>query len=135
MGALVDQVRASGGRLTGPRRAVLGVLEADGAHLTPPEILAHARRAAPSVSRATVYRTLDYAIRNGLVRPIVLGDGVVRYTAVHRGHHHLVCAACGGVEEVEGCALEQPGGALADRYGFRMSGHLLEVFGTCRACQ
>lgn len=135
MGTLADQVRGRGGRLTETRRAVLDALDAGGAHLTPAEILSRARRAAPGVSRATVYRTLDFAIRGGLVRPVALGDGVARYVAVHGGHHHLVCGSCGGVQEIDGCALEQPDGDLAARYGFRMSGHLLEVFGTCRACQ
>jgi len=135
MAALVDQVQRRGGRLTATRRAVLEALDAEGDHLTPAEILERARRDVPRVSRATVYRTLDFAIRGGFVRSVALGDGVARYTAVHEGHHHLICGACGGVQEVEGCGLERPNDELAARYGFRMSGHLLEVFGTCRDCQ
>jgi Fur family ferric uptake transcriptional regulator len=50
-------------------------------------------------------------------------------------HHHLVCAGCHGVAELEGCEVDEWLGKAARAHGFAPTGHTLEVTGLCAACQ
>ena len=68
----VEQLRAAGYKITPARSAVLAVIEQEGEHLNPAEILAQARTIHPRIGRATVYRTLELLTQLGLVRPIYL---------------------------------------------------------------
>jgi len=47
----------------------------------------------------------------------------------------MVCSACHNVVEFEECEIERIWPELAARSGFRMDGHLLEIYGMCRDCQ
>lgn len=133
--ALSDRLASAGFRITAPRRAVASVLEASEAHLTPAEVLRRARTICPDLGRATVYRTLETLVRIGALRPIFLGDGPEqRYALAEGGHHHLLCSACGTVVEFDDCPLGNLESTLAARTGFRIHGHLLELYGRCPAC-
>jgi Fur family ferric uptake transcriptional regulator len=132
---LVAGLRRAGLKLTTPRLAVLRVLDESHAHLTPAEILERGREIAPTLNHATVYRALETLTALGLVRPLYLGDGLRRFTVVEDGHHHMVCSACHSVVEFEECEIERIWPDLAARSGFRMDGHLLEIYGLCRSCQ
>ena len=132
---LADRLTAAGLRLTAPRRAVATVLETSETHLAPAEVLERARAICPDLGRATVYRTIDALVRIGALRPLYLGDGPEqRFALAEGGHHHLVCAACGTVVEFDDCPLGDLETTLAARTGFRIHGHLLELFGRCPAC-
>ena len=133
--ALVAGLRRAGLKMTTPRLAVLRVLDESHAHLTPAEILDRGRVLAPTLNHATVYRALEALTVLGLVRPLYFGDGVRRFTVVEQGHHHMVCSGCHSVVEFEECELAQVWPEIAARSGFRMDGHLLEIYGMCRACQ
>jgi Fur family ferric uptake transcriptional regulator len=130
----LEQLRASGHRLTGPRVAVVRALERATGHLSPAEVLTEAVAECPTLNRASVYRTLELLTGLGLVRAMLLGDGVQRFARVADGHHHLVCSGCGSLTEFEECHLGAVWPALAERFGFKMEGHLLEIFGRCRDC-
>jgi Fur family ferric uptake transcriptional regulator len=48
-------------------------------------------------------------------------------------HHHLVCTACGSVEDTELCAA--PSAEEIERvHGFAAAGHELDIYGLCRRC-
>lgn len=121
-------------RLTRQRRAVLdGIADRDGS-FTAVELFADARRRAPGIGLATVYRTVELLRRTGSVRALV-GDARPAYVRCEPGHHHhhLVCLTCGAVEDTELCGM--PSAAELQReHGFRAEGHELDVFGTCSAC-
>lgn len=133
---LADRLVAAGLRLTAPRRAVLAVLEAAPDHLTAAEVWRKARARCPDLGRATVYRTLETLVRLGVLRPLYLGDGLeLRYAPAVGGHHHLLCADCGAVVEFDDCPLGDLEATLAARTGFRIHGHLLELYGRCPSCR
>ncbi len=133
---LADRLVAAGLRLTAPRRAVLAVLEDAAAHPTATEVWQLARARWPELGRATVYRTLEALVRLGAIRPLHLGDGSeLRYALAVGGHHHVVCADCGAVVEFDDCPLGDLEATLAARTGFRIHGHLLELFGQCPGCR
>ncbi|MFQ5945289.1 MAG: Fur family transcriptional regulator [Anaerolineae bacterium] len=125
----------AGYRLTQPRRAVLEVLEAEGEHLKPHQVMERAQTLHPSVGRATVYRTLELLSRLGLIRPMYLGDLAPSFSRSAGGHHHVVCTNCGTAVEIEECAAEDLSAALSKRLGFRITSHLLEFAGLCADCQ
>ena len=120
-------------RLTSQRRAVLDLIAGRDASFTAVDLFQEARRRSPKLGLATVYRTVELLRRSGSVRPLV-GDARPAYVRCEPGHHHhLICLACGAVEETELCGA--PSAAeLRRRYGFRAEGHELDVYGTCVRC-
>lgn len=130
----LDELRAAGYKITPARRAVLTVIEREGEHLNPAEILEQARSITPGIGRATVYRTLELLTQLGLVRPIYLSEGSPSYIRAEGGHHHMVCSACGTVIDFDQCVAGDMAEELRKRYGFAVQSHLLEFYGLCRDC-
>jgi len=90
----------------------------------------------PSVSRATVYRTLNLLVEGGFLESLDTGQGEMLYEHVlgHRHHDHLVCVDCGRIEEFVDDQIEELQEKAAERKGFTLLRHELRLFGTCAAC-
>ena len=124
-----------GYRLTPARRLILGTLADSGGHLSADELTERVRRQA-GIGRMTVYRTLDLLCDMGLLRPVYQGTGAAHYILLEDGHHHhLVCSRCSRVVEFDECALGDLPAQIAGRFGFRVEGHLLELYGVCADCR
>ena len=109
------------------------MVESSRGSFTVVEVYDRARRAYPRLSLATTYRTLELLRRTGAVRPLA-GDERAAYVRCHPGHHHhLVCTACGAVEETELCAAPEAD-ELRRRYGFAVESHQVDMYGTCARC-
>ena len=79
------------------------------------------------------FTAVELLRRTGSVRPLA-GDARPAYVRCEPGHHHhLICLACGAVEETELCGAPSPA-ELQRRYGFQAEGHELDVYGTCVRC-
>jgi Fe2+ or Zn2+ uptake regulation protein len=133
---LEQAVVARGHKLTQPRRAVIKVMAAARAALTPGEIHAQARAYYKRTGLVTVYRTLGLLADCGLVQRVHGPDDCHAYAPVAEGHaHHLVCKNCRSTVEFENCDLDKLVSALQRRTGFTISGHWLELFGYCPQCR
>ena len=127
-----------GHRVTGPRRRVVEAAEKQSGPFTADELLQRLQDAGPGVGRATVFRTLDLLAQNAVLDRLHRPDGCHSYVVAAPGnqhHHHLICSACGIVVQFEECTVEPLLAELSDRTQFSISGHWLEVFGLCVACQ
>jgi Fur family ferric uptake transcriptional regulator len=119
-------------RDTRQRRAIRKVLEAAGRPLSPQEILDGARRQAPTLGLATVYRTVRGLVAEGGLAPVSLPGEPARYEpAGKRHHHHFRCRGCDRLFEVEGC--RQASVAEAPR-GFVIEDHEVVWYGRCARC-
>ena len=132
---LVRRLRDAGYKITPPRLAVLEVIQREGEHLNPQEILEQAQAIHPQTGRATVYRTLELLTNLGIVRPIYVSDSGPTYIRAEGGHHHLVCSCCGCVVDFEQCVADSMERELEERFGFRIKSHLLEFHGLCPHCK
>lgn len=131
---IVDRLRAGGGRVTAPRRAVVqAMVDHPDHHLTAAEILAAVRRADPDFYESTVYRTLDRLVELGVVERVQLGAGGAVFHLPHEPHHHLVCDACGAVAEVPASSLDRVAAQLSREHGFELA-RSLSIAGFCAAC-
>lgn len=128
-------IEASGfrGRKTWQRAVILRAVEAAGCHLTAEEIHRRTRRGRRPIGLATVYRALEAFAREGLVEPLYVGDGRVRYGSATRHHDHLVCLDCGTWQPLGACARPRlPRDSAA---GFQVLGHRVEFYGRCGRCR
>ncbi len=133
---LAEQLRTQGHRLTQPRCAILRVLIAAPKPLSPAEIQARGQAFCAELGLVTVYRMLELMETMGAVRPVHLADGCHGYALATPGHtHHVVCEQCHAVVEVAGCELGGFLDRVAQRTGYAITGHWLEISGLCEACQ
>lgn len=128
----------SGYRLTSPRRAVIEATQRLDRAFTADELLRELSTRRSDVGRATVFRTLDVLVQNGVLDRIHRPDGCHSYVLSIPGeghHHHLICSDCGTVVQFEDCTVAPLLEELSQRTNFQISDHWLEVFGRCESCQ
>ena len=102
-----EQLRSVDLRVTRPRLAVLGAVQAH-PHADTETIFGAVRTALPDVSRQAVYDVLAALTAANLVRRIQPSGSLARYESrVGDNHHHVVCRSCGAIADVD-CAVGEP---------------------------
>ena len=95
-----NQLRELGLTPTIQRMAVLECLEKTKKHPTADQVLAAVRKTFPSVSRATVYNSLEALTRAGIILQITVDPAVARYDADLGPHAHFRCRICNTVYDI-----------------------------------
>jgi Fur family ferric uptake transcriptional regulator len=130
--SVVSRLEALGHRVTPSRVAVVAAVLSLSGHFSVEEI----GRRARGVGRATVFRTMRLLTELDIVCRVLLEDGSLRYRVSRRGHHHhLVCVACGSVQDVDECAVGDLVRELASSTEYQIEGHWLEFYGRCADCR
>jgi Fur family ferric uptake transcriptional regulator len=117
-------------RITEQRRVIAQVLSEAEDH--PDVEKLHARSSAidPGISIATVYRTVRLFEEAGILERHDFGDGRARYEAAPEAHHdHLIDVETGNVIEFVDPELEQLQKLIAEKLGFRLVDHRMELYG------
>jgi Fur family ferric uptake transcriptional regulator len=117
-------------RMTEQRRVIARVLSE--AHDHPDAEELHRRAAAmdPRISIATVYRTVRLFEEAGILERHDFRDGRSRYEEVPEEHHdHLIDLSTGKVVEFRDEEIERLQQAIADRLGYKLVDHRLELYG------
>ncbi len=124
-------------RYTNQRQAVWDELKSTDAHRDAEEIYMALRQDNISVSRATVYRTIDVLVKYKLINKIDIGDGRSRYEHANNieHHDHLICTNCGKILEFFDESVEELQCDIAKKYGFKLDYHIHQLFGLCKACK
>ena len=127
-------LRANGGRVTSPRRAILEALIDHGEHPTAEQLTAAVQARQPDVHESTVYRFLDDLERLGVVDHVHLGHGPAVYHFADDTHHHLVCQTCSRVIQVPDDTFEGLRRRLRSDFGFEIDQRHFAVVGRCTEC-
>ena len=126
-------LESRGHRATAPRKVIAKLLEQKNEGFTVEAI----SEELPSVSRATVYRTIKLFLETGLVCKVPTMDGAHVYslTRVGHRHHHSVCVRCGAVGEFKAAAIDRSLRALGPDIPGRIVDHHIELYVTCDHCR
>ncbi|MET0181054.1 MAG: Fur family transcriptional regulator [Novosphingobium sp.] len=117
-------------RITDQRRVIARVLSDSDDHPDVEKLHARALREDPRISIATVYRTVRLFEEAGILERHDFGDGRARYEAAPEAHHdHLIDVETGKVIEFVDPELEALQRQIAERLGFRLVDHRMELFG------
>ncbi len=132
----IDTLRSRGFRITPQREMIIEAIAHGGHHINAEEIYGQVHKRTRSVNIATVYRTLDLLVAEGLASCIDLGKGRVLYATYQHGPHiHLVCRQCGQVTDANQDLLSSLTQQLQKEYKFAADLQHISVLGLCNECQ
>ena len=123
------------GRNTVQRTIIESALSQLCNHPTADEVFEAVSKDHPSISRATVYRTLARLSDEGVINRVRINNGADRFDHTTFAHYHVRCTRCGRVDDVMISAPEGLERMAAQVSGYRIEGHSLQFDGVCPACQ
>ncbi len=117
-------------RMTSQRKIIAQVLEDTADHPDVEELYTRASKIDPTISIATVYRTVKLFDEAGILDKLEFGDGRARYEDAERDHHdHLIDINSGSVIEFVDSDIEKLQEKIVNKLGYRLMGHKLELYG------
>ena len=117
-------------RMTSQRKIIAQVLEYTADHPDVEELYTRASKIDPTISIATVYRTVKLFDEAGILDKLEFGDGRARYEDAERDHHdHLIDINSGSVIEFVDSDIEKLQEKIANKLGYKLMGHKLELYG------
>lgn len=132
--SLAKVLRSRGLRMTPQRQLVLDAVRQLG-HATPEQVHAAVRETSDAVNITTIYRSLELLEELGLVTHTHLSHGAPTYHPAGTSRHiHLVCRACGTVEDEDPAVLRPVTEQLAGQRGFQVDVSHVSLFGVCASC-
>jgi Fur family ferric uptake transcriptional regulator len=133
MSKLLQKCVDAGLKVTGQRKVILKVLENSGDHPSVETVCERAKAIDPSISVATVYRTMGLLDELGLVLRHDFGEPRARFEVKPEHgeghHHHLIDTHTGQVVEFQDAELERLTHAIAARLGYEIVDHTFSIFG------
>lgn len=128
--SIEERCEAHGLRMTGQRRTIAQVLSDCDDHPDVEELHRRSTARDPNISIATVYRTVKLFEEYGILDRLDFRDGRARYEDADRDHHdHLIDVVSGEVIEFVDREIERLQRRVAERYGYELVGHRLELYG------
>jgi Fur family ferric uptake transcriptional regulator len=133
--AIISALERNDHRATEPRLAVARLIADQPGHFTAADVVREARIRGYGIGRATVFRALELFSQIGLIARVDLPHGAHAYVAcTPYHHHHVICSDCGRAAEIDDAGLRSVVRTIAQRTGFRVDEHRLELFGLCPDC-
>jgi Fur family transcriptional regulator, peroxide stress response regulator len=120
---------------THQRQVVYETVVASHGHRSPEQIYAIVRKRIPSISLATVYNNLRLFVEHGMLREVTPHASTLRVDGNTKPHHHLVCARCKDVQDIDGDLIDLKQLSRKLPKGFDLTQPVVEVFGLCRRCR
>src|SRR6267378_156561 len=133
----LNHIQKKGLKRTSQRDLILDVFLRTERHLSNEDLYRLVQEEDASVGQTTVYRTLKLLTEAGLAREVRFGDGRTHYehNYKHEHHDHMICSECGKIIEFYSAELEAIQDAMAAKYKFTLTEHLLRMIGVCADCQ
>ena len=131
--SIEQALRARGIPATHQRLAIYDRLKKCKDHPSAEDIYRALKTKYPSLSLATVYKTLQTLEKLGLISLVNRPHAQARYDAITERHHHAICESCGRIDDLFDSRLDElplPKGAG----GFVVTGHSVHFRGLCKSC-
>ncbi|WP_345986889.1 transcriptional repressor [Sulfurimonas sp. HSL1-2] len=131
-------LKKNGLKFTIQREVILETLYNSDEHLTPEALHKKIQENYPDLKTgiATIYRTLGLLESEEIVTSLSFGAQGKKYELGAKEHHdHMICTECGSITEFVDEEIEKRQHAIADKLGFQMKDHSMQIYGVCAECQ
>lgn len=131
------ELKDHGLKATAPRLKILELMESSQVrHLSAEDIYKLLINSQFEIGLATVYRVLTQFESAGIVIRHHFEEGHSVFELAGEAHHdHIVCVRCGRVEEFHDYEIENRQRMVAERLGFELTDHNLNMYGLCLSCK
>ena len=133
----LSRLKPDGGKRSSKREQIVNVFLRQEGHLTADNLVDLIRREDQRISRATIYRTLQWMVDAGIARKVDFGEGRFRFEHSYRHprHFHLICKTCNRSFEFLSSDIEALIEEVAAARNFTPRQSVLQIHGTCEACR
>jgi Fur family peroxide stress response transcriptional regulator len=128
-------LRDKGFKVTPQRLAIYNALAATKAHPSAEMIYNELQPYYPTMSLATVYKTIEILKELDLVQVLNVGEDSFRYDADTSNHPHVRCMCCGRVEDLKGVDSSDFISKVSAHTDYAIQGQQFYFYGTCPKCQ
>ena len=133
----LERLRPPGSRRSTKRELIVDVFLRQEGHLSADDLVGLIRSEDHKISRATVYRTLQWMVEAGIARKVDFGEGRFRFEHSYRHprHFHLICKTCNKSFEFLSSDIEALIEEIANARRFTSRQSVVQIYGTCEECQ
>jgi Fur family transcriptional regulator, ferric uptake regulator len=133
----LTRLKPTGGKRSSKREQIVNVFLRQEGHLSADDLVDLIRREDHRISRATVYRTLQWMMDAGIARKVDFGEGRFRFEHSYRQprHFHLICKSCHRSFEFLSSDIEALIEDVAAARSFSASQSVVQIYGTCEECR
>jgi Fur family ferric uptake transcriptional regulator len=133
----IAQLKPAGGKRSSKREHIVGVFLRQEGHLSADDLVDLIRKEDKRISRATVYRTLQWMVDANIARKVDFGEGRFRFEHSYRQprHFHLICKRCNHSSEFLSSDIEALVEEVATARNFDVTQSVLQIYGTCEDCR
>jgi len=132
---ITSLLREKGFKVTPQRLAIYNMLAGTKSHPNAEMIFNALQTMYPTMSLATVYKTMEILKEIGLVQVLNAGEDSFRYDADTRSHPHVRCIECGQVEDVENIDSAAFVDQVSQKTKYQLMGQQFYFYGLCPDCQ
>ena len=131
MNKIEEKCKTKGVRLTDQRRLIAKVMSESTDHPDVDELHKRVSKIDKKVSIATVYRTVKLFEESGILEKHDFRGGKARYEQSPDNHHdHLIDVNSGEIIEFVDEEIEKLQNKIAEKYGYKLIDHKLELYGS-----
>ena len=131
---IINNLRKMGYKATSQRIAICRLALSSREHPTAQGIYRDVKRLHPTVSLATVYKTLRVLKTLSLIQEMPLPQSETRFDSNVSAHFNTVCLHCGSVTDVKDQSLSNVVSKAASKIKFKVTGQRLDLYGVCDRC-
>ena len=130
----IEALRSKGYKATPQRIAICRIALNSRAHPSAQEVYAEVKKIHPTVSLATVYKSLEVLRDLDLVQEINFPKRKARFDSYMNPHINLICLKCGIITDLEDVAVKEITRKVAAATKFKPTGQRVDVYGICQKC-
>lgn len=132
---ITNMLRENGFKVTPQRLAVYEALLDTKEHPNAEKLFAMLQPKYPTMSLATVYKTVEVLSKMGAVRVLNTGEDYFRYDADTSDHAHIKCTSCNHIKDVYDADTAEIVSDIEKKTGYDIKNKQIYFYGVCPACQ
>ncbi len=132
--AAIEALRNKGYKATPQRIAICRFTLNSRKHPSAQQVYDEVKKIHPTVSLATVYKTLQVLKELDLVQELNFPQAQARFDSYMKPHINLICLQCGSIIDLDDLTAEEVTKKVAAATKFKPNGQRIDVYGTCQKC-
>jgi len=131
---IIEALRRKGYKATPQRIAICRFAVNSRDHPAVQRIYSEVKKVYPTVSLATVYKTIQILKELGLIQELNFPKGQTRFDSYMEPHINLVCLRCGNITDLDDHTAREITAGIVASARFTVTGERFDMYGVCERC-